>query len=132
MNSNDKFITAILSLVTVFYLASGIVLYFFPQQTFDSLPAYYGVFNSHFVKDAGLAFLSSGLLLVLSVTRRNERFLFCFCASIFVVLHALFHLHMLYKGMVPGEYLSYELLQVLLPALVLFILVLIIYKRDNT
>lgn len=91
------------------------------------MPEYYGLFNNHFIKDAGLAFLSSGILLVFALFRESERLVYSFCASIFVVLHGLFHIQMLLGGMVPGEYVAYELMQVVIPAFVLLVLVGIIY-----
>ena len=131
MNLMDKVIVVSLSLLAVFYLASGIALYFFTQQTFDSLPSYYGAFNNHFVKDAGLAFTSSAILLILAIIRKSQRLVYSFSASIFVVLHGLFHVQMLFSGMIPGDYLSYELLQIILPASALLALVTLIYIRHS-
>lgn len=129
MGGNDRIIVALLAITALFYTASGIVLYFLPERTFDSLPGYYGAFNLHFVKDAGLAFLSSGLMLVLALLMPALRLVFAFCASLFVELHALFHLQMVLSGMVPSQYYSYEVLQIFLPALVLLAAVLLLYKR---
>ena len=131
MNLEDKIIVALLGLLAVFYLASGIALYFHPMQTFDSLPSYYGEFNHHFVKDAGLAFTSSAILLFLAVFKRRERLIYSFSASLFVVLHGLFHVQMLLSGMVPKAYLGDELVQVIAPAMLLLGLVVVIYARQR-
>ena len=132
MISKERIILLLLVVLSLFYLASGIALYFFSQLTFDSMPAYYGAFNNHFVKDAGLAFLSSGILLVFALLREKQRYIYSFCASIFVVLHGLFHVQMLLSGMVPGEYTAYELAQVIIPAFVLFVLVGVIHGEQKT
>jgi hypothetical protein len=131
MASKDKVIPFLLALMSLFYLASGVALYFFPLQTYETLPGYYGAFNNHFIKDAGLAFSSSGIMLALALFRSNERFIYSFCAALFVVLHALFHIQMLLTGMVPPEYTFYELLQVIIPAFVVLVLVGVIYGKQQ-
>lgn len=125
----QKIIVGLLAVLALFYLAAGVSLYFFSQSAFDSLPDYYGVFNAHFVKDAGLAFSSSGILLCLAVFDAKHRFQYAFAASLFVVFHGLFHVQMLATGMVPADYTVYELLQVVLPALVTLVLVGVLYAR---
>ena len=127
MKFTDKVIVSGLSLLAIFYFSSGVALYFFSQQIFESLPEYYGAYNAHFVKDAGLAFSSSAILLLLAIINKPQRLVYSFSASLFVVLHGLFHIQMLLAGMVPGEYLGYELIQIILPASVLFGLVVLIY-----
>lgn len=131
MLSKERIIVLLLGLMSLFYLASGIALYFFSQLTFDTMPGYYGVFNNHFIKDAGLAFSSSGILLVLALFRESERLIYSFCAAIFVMLHGLFHIQMLLSGMIPSEYIAYELMQVIVPAFVLLVLVAVIYGRQK-
>ncbi len=134
MLNREKIIVLLLGLMSLFYLISGVALHFFSQLTFDTMPGYYGVFNNHFIKDAGLAFSSSGILLAIALFRENERLSFSFCASIFVVLHGLFHVQMLLGGMIPGEYVAYELMQVIVPAIVLMVLIGAMYygKTINT
>ena len=129
MSVTNRAIVASLVLLSGFYLISGIVLFFFSQHIFNTLPEYYGLFNNHFVKDAGIAFLCSGIMLVLAVFDAARRFIYSFCASLFVVLHALFHVHMIFSGMVPGAYLGYELLQVIAPAFFLLLLLCVIYFK---
>ena len=114
---------ALLGLLALFYTASGLLLYFTPEDTFAGLPAYYGDFNLHFVKDAGLAFLSSGVLLLAAVRTPAHRLRYSLCGALFVVLHALFHLQMLVGGMIPPDYYGYEFVQIFLPALLLVVAV---------
>ena len=131
MLSKERIIGLLLGLMSFFYLASGIALFFFSQLTFDTMPSYYGVFNNHFIKDAGLAFTSSGILLAFALFRERDRLIFSFSASLFVVLHGLFHIQMLLGGMVPREYLAYEVMQVIVPVFVLLVLVGLIYFRKK-
>lgn len=127
----QKIIVGLLAVLALFYLAAGVSLYFFSQSTFESLPSYYGVFNAHFVKDAGLAFSSSGILLALAVLSTKYRLQYAFSASLFVVFHGLFHVQMLATGMVPEGYTGYELLQIVMPASVLLVLVGVLYANQR-
>ncbi|MEM8560922.1 MAG: hypothetical protein AAGF57_01740 [Pseudomonadota bacterium] len=127
----ERTVAVLLGLLAIVYLFSGLALLFFSKTMFDSLPVYYGVFNGHFVKDAGLAFMSSGILLFIAVLRAEQRLLFSFSASLFVVLHGLLHIQMLVTGMVPSTYITYELLQIILPAALLLLLVCVLYARQR-
>lgn len=118
-----------LAVLALFYSVTGIALYFFPEPTFSALPVYYGVFNLHFIKDAGLAFLSSGVMLCAATINLSGRVNFACCAALFVVLHGLFHVQMLFSGMIPGDFIAYEFMQVILPALFLLILVAVLVRR---
>lgn len=128
----ERTVAVLLGLLAIVYLFSGLALLLFSKAMFDSLPQYYGTFNAHFVKDAGLAFMSSGLLLCLAVFRAKQRLLFSFSASLFVVFHGLLHVQMLVTGMVPPGFVTYELLQVVIPAGLLLVLVCILYVRRDT
>jgi hypothetical protein len=88
---------------------------------------YYEIFNNYYIKDAGLAFLSPGILWVLSLFRERERLIYSFCDSVFIVLHGLFHIRMLFSGMVPSDYVAYELIPVIVPVCILLVLVALIY-----
>ena len=95
--------TNILAVVLgVSFTITGIVAFFLPQAFFDQLPDYYGVFNLHFVKDAGLAFFSSGTLILLSIRLKKWCVPLTLGGVMFVVLHGLFHIQMLLMGMAPA------------------------------
>jgi len=79
----------------------GVFAFCLPELFFSLLPAYYGNFNSHFVKDAGIAFFSSGTLLLLSLIIVQWRLPLTFAGALFVTLHGLFHIQMLIAGMAP-------------------------------
>jgi len=79
----------------------GIFAFVYPGIFFNLLPEYYGSFNLHFVKDAGIAFFSSGLLLLLSLPIRRWRKPLTLGGALFVSLHGMFHIQMLVMGMAP-------------------------------
>jgi hypothetical protein len=122
-------LTAILG---VSFLFTGLFAFLYPVEFFSLLGDYYGTFNYHFVKDAGIAFFSSGSLLLLSLRFIEWRLPLTLGGVLFVVLHGVFHLQMLIMGMAtdPAD-ISFELLVVISPS-VLAAILLIIRIRERT
>lgn len=105
------------------FLLSGTFAFSAPEIFFALLGDYYGQFNYHFVKDAGIAFFSCGALLVLSVFIKAWRIPLTLGGSLFVVLHGLFHIQMLIMGMAPSftDVLK-EVFIIILPSILVAIL----------
>ena len=124
--------TNLLSLVLGFgFLITGLFAFFYPSEFFSLLGDYYGTFNYHFVKDAGIAFISSGSLLLLSLRFVEWRLPLTLGGALFVVLHGVFHLQMLIMGMAtaPAD-IAFEVLVVISPS-ALAALLLIIRIRER-
>lgn len=99
------------------FLITGLFAFFAPTQFFSLLGSYYGTFNSHFVKDAGIAFFCSGFLLLLSLKIIQWRLPLTFCGSLFVILHGAFHTQMIMRGMVPTAFdIGIELVVIIMPS----------------
>ncbi len=125
---------AFLAVLAILFLGTGFALLFNSRSVFDGLPDYYGSFNNHFVKDAGLAYLSSGIMLAIAVFHRRSRSAFALCGAFFVVLHGIFHVTMIVNGMVPSAYLKQEIVSVIGPALVtltVVVLVHVVFSRSD-
>jgi hypothetical protein len=73
-------------------LMTGVVIFFAPQFFYDTVPgvSMMGPFNLHFIRDAGLAYFGSGLLLGLAW--RREEYAFALGGALWPCLHALFHI----------------------------------------
>ena len=83
-------------------------------------------FNNHFVKDAGLAFFSSGVLLIYSNLSDRWRFPLTLAGGLFVVVHGVFHIHMIFSGMISSEFgVVKEILVIVLPSLLTAFLIFI-------
>jgi hypothetical protein len=124
--------TNILNAVLGFgFLITGLFAFFYPSEFFSLLGDYYGTFNYHFVKDAGIAFISSGSLLLLSLRFIQWRLPLTLGGVLFVVLHGVFHLQMLIMGMAttPAD-IAFEVLVVISHS-VLAALLLIIRIRER-
>ncbi len=81
------------------FAVTGIFAFVSSETFFGLLGDYYGAFNSHFVKDAGIAFLSAGCLLLLSTRITKWCVPLTLGGSLFIILHGLFHIQMLIMGM---------------------------------
>jgi len=123
-------LTAILGLGFAFV---GAFAFFLPEHFFNLLPAYYGNFNSHFVKDAGIAFLSSGLLLLLSLKIAQWRLPLTLGGALFITLHGLFHIQMLIAGMAP-TWLDFatESIVIISPAILTALLFILRLKEKSS
>ncbi|MGB0970240.1 MAG: hypothetical protein ACPGVG_04665 [Mycobacterium sp.] len=121
------FLLAVLAALAILFLGTGLALLFNSRSIFDGLPDYYGAFNNHFVKDAGLAYLSSGTMLAIAVFHRRLRSAFAACGALFVVLHGIFHIVMVANGMVPSAYLIDEIVSVIGPAVLTLTVVVLVH-----
>lgn len=82
----------ILIAMAVLNLATGVVVFFLPQFFYDTVPgvSMMGPFNLHFIRDVGLAYFGSGVLLA-TAWRRGE-YAFAVGGALWPCLHALFHI----------------------------------------
>ena len=78
--------------IALLNLMTGVVIFFAPQFFYDTVPgvSMMGPFNLHFIRDAGLAYFGSGLLLGLAW--RREEYAFALGGALWPCLHALFHI----------------------------------------
>jgi hypothetical protein len=83
------------------FAATGLFAFSAPETFFGLLGDYYGTFNNHFVKDAGIAFFSAGCLLLLSARVAEWCVPLTLGGSLFIILHGVFHMQMLVMGMAP-------------------------------
>ncbi len=78
--------------IALLNLMTGVVIFFAPQFFYDTVPgvSMMGPFNLHFIRDAGLAYFGSGVLLALAW--RRKQYAFAFGGALWPCLHALFHI----------------------------------------
>jgi len=113
------------------FTITGVFAFFSPEVFFGLLGDYYGVFNSHFVKDAGIAFFSSGGLILLSCKISKWSVPLTLGGSLFIILHALFHVQMLAMGMAPTVLdLAKELIIIIGPSVATAILLVLRIRHE--
>jgi len=96
---------------------TGVVIFFAPQFFYDTVPGVrmMGPFNLHFIRDAGLAYFGSGVLLALAW--RREQYALALGGALWPCLHGLFHIQIwLARGAPADEVAITNLLGVQLPA----------------
>jgi len=81
----------------ILYTLTGLILFFESHTFYETLGYIYGPFSEHFIKDGGLAFLSSGILFGLSHFIKKARHSLQWAGLLFLNLHALFHIWILLR-----------------------------------
>ena len=116
-DSRQGIATVVLLLVGLVSALFGIWALASPENFFVNIPGLptSGLFHEHLVRDAGLAFLSSGALMCLGALRRSAELAFAGC--VFPVLHAAFHFFVwIDRGCVVDRITVFDFAIVVLPA----------------
>jgi hypothetical protein len=104
--------------------ANGIWMLLDPGSWYHELPAGvpdYGPLNVHFVRDIGCAFVTVGVALVWAARRPAHRLPLAAIATLFLVAHAVLHVHDTLRGLVDAHHWWLDVPGVYLPAVVLVI-----------
>jgi hypothetical protein len=114
------------------FAVAGIFAFVSPETFFGLLGDYYGAFNSHFVRDSGIAFFSAGSLLLLSIRITKWCVPLTLGGSLFIILHGVFHIQMLVMGMAPTVLdVAIEILIIISPSILAAVL-LILRIREHS
>jgi hypothetical protein len=114
------------------FTVTGTFAFACPETFFGLLGDYYGAFNSHFVKDAGIAFFSAGCLLLLSTRITKWCVPLTLGGSLFIILHGVFHMQMLVMGMAPTALdVAIEILIIISPS-IFTALLLVLRIREHS
>jgi hypothetical protein len=102
--------------------ANGIWMLVEPGHWYEHLPAGVpdtGPLNSHFVRDIGCAFVTTGVALLWALRRPDFRTPLVSVAALFYVAHAILHVHDTARGIVGTDHWLLDLPGVYLPAVLL-------------
>jgi len=114
------------------FAATGVFAFLFSEIFFSLLGTYYGTFNNHFVKDAGIAFLTSGSLILLSLKLTQWKLPLTLGGALFIILHGVFHMNMLAMGMAPTAMdVAKEILIIISPSILTAILLFLRIKEHT-
>ena len=98
-----------------------------PARWYTDLPAGVpdtGPLNLHFVRDIGAAFLTFGVMFLVTASRAERHREVVLAAGLFYVLHAAIHVWDLVDGRLGGDHWLIDLPGVFLPALILVVMAL--------
>src|SRR5881398_3514893 len=87
-------IRLILLLLGVFHLVNGLWMVVSPHGWYAGIPgvSMTGPSNDHFIADIGLAFIASGIGMVMGFAARTINAAFALAGSVWPMLHALLHI----------------------------------------
>ena len=91
---NTKSVRIVLILLGIFHAANGLTMLAAPDYWYASVPGVtaHGPMNHHFVADIGMAFLASGIGLLMAIRTGSAAATFALAGAAFPALHALIHL----------------------------------------
>ena len=107
----------ILVILSGLYLLTAVYMFVAPQAFYDSTPgvAMMGPFNTHFIRDAGLAFLTSGGALLWGTLNQNRAV--AVFGAVWPCLHAVFHVWVWIARGLPFDFIALvNLVGIQLPA----------------
>lgn len=108
---------AVFLVVAALWVATGVVIFADPQGFYQRTPGVpmMGPFNAHFIRDAGLAFLASGMVTGTGAWRRQRSL--ALAGTTWPLLHACFHLQMwAHRGFPFDGIAAFDGAAVILPA----------------
>jgi hypothetical protein len=106
-------------------LINGTWMLFFPLSWYTDLPAdvpHTGPFNSHFVRDLGVAFIAVGLAFGWSALNVERSRPVHIALTVFLAGHALIHVADIAMGHLPASHWLIDLPAVFLPAAIMLAL----------
>lgn len=112
----------LLLLLGIGSLANAVWMLVQPANWYAELPAGvpdYGPFNVHFVRDIGCAFATVGVAQIWAALEPRFRLPLVAVAALFLIAHAVLHVHDTLRGIVDAHHWWLDLPGVYLPALLL-------------
>ena len=96
----DRLVQLLIALTALFCLINGGFMLWNPQDWYQSLPTVQatGAFNQHFVRDIGLAYLTSAMVLGYAARFPTGRWLAALTGALWLTMHAGFHVWELLSG----------------------------------
>src|SRR5690242_19842110 len=102
---NTKSVRTILILLGIFHAANGVSMLVAPDFWYNSVPGVTasGPINHHFIADIGLAFIASGIGLLMALRSGAIAATFALAGATWPALHALVHVWEWISDGIPGN-----------------------------
>jgi hypothetical protein len=126
-------ITALVALNGIFLSANGLFMLAAPLVWYDFVPgvADTGFFNQHFIRDIGIIQLFLGIAFIVGLLRPERRIGLWGAATLWLSVHALFHLWEVAVGICAPSVIPRDFPAVTLPALIGIALTLWAIRRSR-
>ncbi len=126
-----KWIVAVLWIIAVMDLVTGVEMFFFPSAWFFKLVPGVpetGPFNAHLVMDGGTFFLAVGVGLAAAAYDPYRNRVGVVVAAVAGVMHSILHIWSHAEGLLSDKHLPTELFGILAPAILLIAIAMILYR----
>jgi hypothetical protein len=96
----DRVAQALIALVGVFALIFGIFMLIHPYEWYQLLPTvkFTGPPNQHFIRDIGLGYAASGVMLCYAAINPPMRWLAALAGSLWLIVHGILHIYEVLTG----------------------------------
>lgn len=118
--------------IAVINVLTGVHIFITPEFFYNNVPGVQmmGPYNVHFIRDAGLAYAASGIILGLGWQRGD--YAVALAGTLWPCFHALFHLQMwLARGLPVDLVATINLLGIQLPSWAAFATALVLWRRQK-
>jgi hypothetical protein len=123
----------ILAIISTLYLANGLAMLIAPQLWYQLTPGVVetGAFNSHFIRDIGLAFIGASTQALLFLARYRKAFAIMAAPIIFIAGHGLFHLIEFVHHQPPLNEIISDMILVIIPSGLFCLLLIAQFKNKE-
>ncbi len=132
-DTKDRIVQFLIALTALIALANGAFMLIKPLAWYQSVPTVHltGPFNGHFIRDIGLAYLTSGLMLAYSAFYPQGRWMAALAGTSWLLFHGLLHVWETITGICAPETFKQDALAVLGPPLLGLIALGILFMRQR-
>ncbi|MGH7779559.1 MAG: hypothetical protein ACREQR_07015 [Candidatus Binataceae bacterium] len=127
----NRWLRAVLWIVTAIYLVNGVAMFFFPAAWFFRLVPGVpetGPYNMHLVMDSGTFFLGVGVGLAAAATAPYRNAIAVVVAAAASTMHSILHLWSHAEGLLSWHAATTEIFGIYIPTLALIAIAIIIYR----
>lgn len=124
----------LLILMAIILGLNGLFMLWDPMAWFDTVPGVKrtGPPNQHLIRDVGLAYMVSTLLLIMALRQPAQKRLLVGIAAMWITGHALFHIWEWLAGVCTFNQFMTDVPGVLFPSIILIILAFLPNQKDTS
>ncbi|NNC73564.1 MAG: hypothetical protein HKN78_11910 [Sphingomonadaceae bacterium] len=129
----DRLAQIIVALVAIFALANGIFMLVAPVDWYYAVPTVpaTGPANTHFIADIGIAYLSSGAMLLYAAGNIKMRWMAALAGTLWLLLHGFLHIYEVLTGICSPDRFWQDVPGVLGPPLLVLAAIFLLMARQR-
>jgi hypothetical protein len=129
----DRVAQVLIGLVGLFALFFGLFMLIHPFEWYQLLPTvkFTGPPNRHFIRDIGLAYMASGVMLIYAARNPPMRWLAALAGSLWLMVHGVLHVYEVVIGICSHDAFLKDAPGVLGPPLLVWVALGIMFARQR-